>query len=431
MPASLHSVLTLVRPCFRAPTFDTFATLVVGLVVAIGRRTICGMLLGAQVAGQVAHDRFHRFFSHARWDVDQLGLAIARVIVTRLLTPGAAITVAVDDTLVKRWGRKVYAALWTHDGSAQRAGAIGRGNRWIVAGIVVKLPFCSRPVCLPVLFRLWRGKGTASHVALAAELLVLLVAAFPDRPVHGVGDAAYRGGDLATLPTGATWTTRMARNSVLFAPAPPKTGRRGRPRTKGERLGTPTELATKATWRQTTVLRYGRTETVKISQIAGLWYGSFGKKAGRLVLVRDTDSDKAYDLALFTTELVSMAEEIVARYAARWSIEPANAQGKGAFGIGQARNRTQRAVERTVPFQFLAYSLVIVWYAIYGHHPDDVADRRARSPWYVTKAEPSFDDILAKLRRTIIAARFLPEGPGQADPEQIRAVHLAWEAAAA
>jgi hypothetical protein len=49
----------------------------------------------------------------------------------------------------------------------------------------------------------------------------------------------------------------------------------------------------------------------------------------------------------------------------------------------------------------------------------------------VTKAEPSFEDILAKLCCAIIATRFLPDGPGQAGPEQIRAVHLAWEAAAA
>jgi len=35
----------------------------------------------------------------------------------------------------------------------------GRGNRWVVAGIVLTVPFCSHPVCLPVLLRLWRGKG--------------------------------------------------------------------------------------------------------------------------------------------------------------------------------------------------------------------------------------------------------------------------------
>jgi hypothetical protein len=33
---------------------------------------------------------------------------------------------------------------------------IGFGNCWVVAGIIVQLSFLSRPVCLPVLARLWR-----------------------------------------------------------------------------------------------------------------------------------------------------------------------------------------------------------------------------------------------------------------------------------
>jgi hypothetical protein len=88
-------------------------------------------------------------------------------------------------------------------------------------------------------------------------------------------------------------------------------------------------------------------------------------------------------------------------------------------------------VQRTVPFGMLMMSLVYCWYARYGHHPDDVTIRRAATPWYTSKTEPSFADMLAKLRRTIIAARFLPECPAQATPEQIVAVHRAWASAAA
>jgi hypothetical protein len=53
----------------------------------------------------------------------------------------------------------VYSAFWTHDGPAQDPNALGRGNRWVIAGIVVTLPFCADPVRLPVLSRLWCGKG--------------------------------------------------------------------------------------------------------------------------------------------------------------------------------------------------------------------------------------------------------------------------------
>jgi DDE superfamily endonuclease len=156
-----------------------------------------------------------------------VGLAAARFIVEHLLDPGAPVVVAVDDTLFKRWGRRVHHVFWTHDGSAQGRSKIGRGNRWVIAGIVVRLPFCTAPVCLPVLLRLWAGKGSDSPVTLGAALVALLRDAFPDRVVHGVGDAAYHGSAL--LMAGATWTTRLLTNASLHAPPPPRTGRRGRP----------------------------------------------------------------------------------------------------------------------------------------------------------------------------------------------------------
>ena len=105
--------------------------------------------------------------------------ALARLIVTRLLDHDAPIEVVVDDTLFRRWGPRVFGSFWTHDGSAQDPNALGRGNRWVVAGIIVELPFCSHPVCLPILFRLWRGKGTPSPVRLAGQLITLLARSFP------------------------------------------------------------------------------------------------------------------------------------------------------------------------------------------------------------------------------------------------------------
>ncbi len=77
------------------------------------------------------------------------------------------------------------------------------------------------------------------------------------------------------------------------------------------------------------------------------------------------------------------------------------------------------------------HTLIIIWYARYGHDPADVDDRRAAQPWYQTKTEPAFEDMLIKLRRTMIAARFSPTRPGQPADEQIRAVLAAWEAATA
>ena len=47
------------------------------------------------------------------------------------------------------------------------------------------------------------------------------------------------------------------------------------------------------------------------------------------------------------------------------------------LGVGEARNRTTKAAERTVPFGLFCHSTLIVWYVLHGHDQDDAAKRRA------------------------------------------------------
>ena len=340
--------------------------------------------------------------------------------------------------MFKRSGKKVFGAAWHHDGAAKGPKPIGFGNCWVVAGIVVQLPFLSRPVCLPVLARLWRPRHTGK-IAHARQLAELIAARYPDRTVHVVGDAAYVGERLRDLDGRITWTSRLKVTSVLHELPPPRTGRSGRPRTRGARLGTPADVAALATttntWRTTRVRRYGRIDTVQITERACLWYGSFRSRTVRVILVRDDKprtrggDDRGYGLPLVTTDLESSAEDLVARYAARWGIEQAFADARQIMGVGEARNRTRRAVERTVPFGLICFSVVTVWYALHGHAPDDVTSHRTRARWYTTKTEPSYDDMTIKLRRVIIAARFRGPCPEQATPQETRAVLAAWAAA--
>ena len=95
----------------------------------------------------------------------------------------------------------------------------------------------------------------------------------------------------------------------------------------------------------------------------------------RVILVRDDKprtrdgDDRGYGLPLVTTDLESSAEDLVARYAFRWGIEQAFADAHQIVGVGEARNRTRRAVERTVPFGLICFSVVTLWYALHGHTP--------------------------------------------------------------
>jgi DDE superfamily endonuclease len=283
IPPSLSGLLDIFGACFTKPTFHTFTGLVTGLIAQTRRRTVCGMLLGAGLEHSWHHARAHRFFATARWSTDALGLTLAALIAGLLVPPGTAITVAIDDTLFKRSGKKVFGALWQHDGAAKGPKAVGFGTCFVVAGIVVDLPFVTRPVCLPVLARLWRPQHT-SKLAHARTMAEKIAARFPGRTVHVVGDAAYVGEALRGLDEQITWTSRLKVTSVPHQLAPPRTGRSGRPRTKGERIGTPQDLATTVIWHIAKVRRYGRIETIEIAEAICLWYGSFHTRTIRVIL---------------------------------------------------------------------------------------------------------------------------------------------------
>ena len=271
LPVTLSRVLNVFRPCFTAPTFETFTALVGGLVAQPVGRTVCGMLSGAGLARVWHHARAHRFFSAARWCPREFGLLLAGLVVTHLLAPGAPITVAVDDTLFRRRGRKVHGAGWFHDGSAAGSVKLGFGNNWVVVAIIVTLPFGSRPVAVPVLATLAVKGGDRSKPDLARDLIDALAERFPDREIQVIADAAYGCGAFAGLGHDMTMTTRARSNAVFHELAPPRTGKRGRPRLKGDRIGTPTQLAGAATWRTATVTRYGSTAAVQIAERVCLW----------------------------------------------------------------------------------------------------------------------------------------------------------------
>jgi DDE superfamily endonuclease len=431
IPASLQVLLAVFEPCFTSPSFRTFCALACGFWAQTGRKTVCGMLTGAGLSQIWPHHRAHYFFSRARWRPGDLGLALARLVVSALVPAGQPVTVAIDDTLFRRRGKKVWAASWFHDGPAAGADKTGYGNNWVIAGIIVTLPVLSRPVCLPVLARLVvKGTNSKSRLWLARRMAGDLAAALPGRVICVVADAAYAGKELRGLPQTVTWTTRLRKDAALHELPPPRTGRRGRPRVKGARLPALAALAATASFTPVTVTRYRKTATVQAAAVTCLWHSAFGSRPVQVILVRDR-APGGYDIALVTTDLDARPAAIMERYAARWSIEVAIGDAKQVFGAGQARNRTARAVRASVPFTLACQSLAIVWYATTGHDPADVDEHRARAPWYVTKAEPSAADMTAKLRRVLIAAKFRPPRPDQPTPAEISAIRLAWETPAA
>lgn len=109
---------------------------------------------------------------------------------------------AVDDSVFRRSGRKVHGAGWQHDGSSPARDKVRYGCCFVTAALLVRLPFCSREIALPVLARLrlpgrYRQRGRRPDpclgpgtVEIAAALVSRLALAFPGWAVHVVADGA-------------------------------------------------------------------------------------------------------------------------------------------------------------------------------------------------------------------------------------------------
>jgi len=305
-----------------------------------------------------------------------------------------------------------------------------------VAGAVVELPFLARAICLPVLFRLWRPGQGPTQVELGADLVRVAARAHPERRLIVLADGSYAGGALApaNVPPNVTLVVRARRDIRIHRPPPPRRrGQMGRPRLRGKLRPALRELAAtgKAVWERAPVQLYGQTATVELTSQRGLWWAPWRDAPAQAVAVRDPRAADQIDLVLISSDPMLSPAQILELYAKRWSIEVAFRDAKQLVGVGEAQNRTRRAVERTAPFGFLGLTLAVVWYALVGHAEEDVGERRRRAPWYRTKRQPSVEDMLVKLRRTVIASRFLASMGAEARQRKVTELAEAWAMAAA
>ena len=247
---------------------------------------------------------------------------------------------------------------------------------------------------------------SASRLWLARRMVTRLAAELPGREIHVTADSAYAGEELKELPDAVTWTTRLRVNAALHDLPPERTGKKGRPRVKGDRLPVPGEdspprQCSRRSRSPATARRRPSPRT--LSPACGTPSPARGRSPSSS---SGTNREPGTTWPWSPRRRTRTLPRVIERYAARWAIEVAIEDSKQLFGTGQARNRTAAAVERTLPFMLACQAVAVCWYATAGHHPADAEARRLDAPWYTTKTEPSTADMTAKLRRVIIAARF-------------------------
>jgi hypothetical protein len=383
------------------PTFQSLMTVLTGWVFA-SKRTMTRMILAAGTAADKHYSSYHRLLSAASWSLDAVGLAVFDLVAPYL---GDVVMLGVDDTLARKRGLKMFGAGMHHDPllSSRGKAITNWGHSWVMLGVIIELPFRrGHYYCLPLLFRLYLNKKSAARhrrvyrtrPELAVELLWVLSNHDKNRRFHAVADSAYGGKSvLCHLPKNCDLTSRLPLDARLYDAPPSRCpGQPGRPRKRGQRLSSPETLLTERC-RRVVLDIYGRTDAVRVADCQARVYAA-PTTTLRVVAVDPLTGGRPRQ-AFYSTCADASAEEVITWYAMRWSVEVTFHDSKQHLGFEQPQAWSCRAVERTAPLAMLLYSLVVLWFTRQGHR----SWRPLDCPWYPSKAEPSFADMLATLRR--------------------------------
>ncbi|MFT5527799.1 MAG: hypothetical protein ACI9HK_005784, partial [Pirellulaceae bacterium] len=445
------NLLLTFSPVFTEPSFVTFRLLVTGWIVSMRHRYITDMIVSSDSVHFGHFSDYHRFFSHAVWDIDQLWKLLATLIVNSLVGEEATIVLAGDDTLCRKRGLGIFGTGMHHDAlnSSKSKKVFHWGHDWVDLCLIIANPWWAptKVFALPICMRLYRnqqglvkgknkdkakqrsssrtkaasknakraaeaknkaaanakaihkkdGKPRKTRPELMAEMIGLVATWFPDRKFILVVDSLYSGNSvLSTLPENFDLIGPVHARAALYEPAPKETqNRRGPKRKKGDRLSSASDWEKDRTsWKTYHFDQYGLHGSLRAKSRTGLYYTAGKDRLLRFVLSQDTVGGRPTRI-FYSTDVSLSAKKILSIFSLRWSIEVTHYDCKQHLGLEDAANRVPKAVERTAPISMFLYSLTIVWFATEGH-----ADLQfPKRPWYTRKSEPSFADMLTTLRR--------------------------------
>jgi hypothetical protein len=398
MAATITTWTSLIQqflPFFTQPAGAIFTRLTCGWILCTVRRTVTGMLPFADPANERAHDAYHRFFPDARWSLAKLWRLLAKIVIKTFCRNGM-ITLALDDTLFHRSGKKINGAGYWRDAirSTKSKTVYAWGLNLVVLTLQIQPPWGGEPLGLPINMRL-HCKKEASLIELAEQMINEVIQWFPQRLFRVVGDGFYA--TLAGKELLATIISRIQRNAEIYdLPTPPKKKIRGRPRKRGKRLPSPEKMAKRIRdWQKVKVRERGKIKTRRVYAREVLWY-RVSQKPILLVISRDPQGQEKDDF-FFTTDVTITPAEVIGGYGDRWAIEETFKNTKQLLGGQHPQTFKDKGPERAAGLSLWLYSMVWLWYLLQKNNKRSFIVQ----PWNPLKSTPSFADAMSGLRREL------------------------------
>lgn len=415
LPEPIMTLLIPFKPIFRHPTWGKAQILFIGAVLATGKRTVTAALRVMGLSEERHFSNYHQVLNRAVWSARHMSEILLGLLMKYLDSDETKpLVFGIDETIERRWGSKIAKRGIYRDAvrSSKRHFVKTSGLRWISMMWLTKICWAERIWALPFLTVLapserYHEQAGRQHKKItdwARQMIMQLHRWLPHRALVVVADYSYAVLEFLhacqTMVNPVTIITRLRLDAALYEPAPPRSGKAGRPRKKGKRLPTLQAVLDdrQTKWQSVKVCWYdGQTQLMEMTSQTAVWYHS-GKPAVpiRWVLLRDPQ-EKYETIALLSTSLELDPLQIVNWFVQRWQVEVTFEEVRAHLGVETQRQWSDKAIERTTPILLGLFS----WITLAAHLLVERSQLSVRqAAWYV-KERPTFSDALSAVRQQL------------------------------
>lgn len=415
LPEPIMTLIIPFQPLFRQPTWIKAQILFIGAILATGKRTVTAALRVMGLSDEPHFANYHQVLNRAVWSPRRLSEMLLALLLKYLdRDETEPLVFGIDETIERRWGPKIGKRAIYRDAvrSSKSHFVKTSGLRWISLMWLTTIPWAERIWALPFLtvlapserYHEQAGRPHKKITDWARQMVFQLRRWLPQRTLVVVADYSYAALEFLhacqTMVNPATVITRLRLDAALYEPAPPPTGKAGRPRKKGKRLPTLQAILDdpQTKWRSVKVHWYdGQRRLMEITSQTAVWYHS-GKPPVpiRWVLIRDPQG-KYEAIALLSTALDLEPLQIVNWFVQRWQVEVTFEEVRTHLGVETQRQWSDKAIERTTPILLGLFS----WITLAAHLLVERAHLPVRQAAWYLKEHPTFSDALSAVRQQL------------------------------
>jgi hypothetical protein len=201
LPTEMIRVFAPFAPLFSKRVFEHVQVLLMGAILAPGKRTVSSALKAMGLDQQRRFHRYHRVLSRAKWSTMEVSGVLLELLVEAFVPEEEPLVVGIDETLERRQGKKIAAKGIYRDPVRSSHGHFVKASalRWVCLTLLAPVPWASRVWALPFLSALAhseryakeQGKRHKPLTELAWQLLLVVRRWYPKRQIVAVADGGY------------------------------------------------------------------------------------------------------------------------------------------------------------------------------------------------------------------------------------------------